>query len=115
MEEICLPHIFLHVLCFRASQITSNDSGGKRLAAALTETRFGACNINLEMKHAALIPPRFLLQRGRGEREREDEEEARNKLIISTTFIAQQILSLPDVDVRRRYIHWQCFFECLET
>jgi hypothetical protein len=46
--------------------MTSNDSGGKRLAAALTETRFGACNINLEMKYAALIPPRFLLQRGRG-------------------------------------------------
>jgi hypothetical protein len=73
MEEICLPHIFLHVLCFRASQMTSNDSGGKRLAAALTETRFGACNINLEMKQAALIPPRFLLQR---EEEEEEEEEA---------------------------------------
>jgi hypothetical protein len=51
--------------------MTSNDSGGKRLAAALTETRFGACNINLEMKYAALIPPRFLLQR-EGEGERED-------------------------------------------
>ena len=42
--------------------MTSNDSGGKMLAAALTETRFGACNINLETKYAALIPPRFLLQ-----------------------------------------------------
>jgi hypothetical protein len=51
--------------------MTSSDSGGKRLAAALTETRFGACNINLEMKYAALIPPRFLLQR-EGEGERED-------------------------------------------
>jgi hypothetical protein len=55
--------------------MTSNDSGGKRLAAALTETRFGACNINLEMKQAALIPPRFLLQREGEGREREEEEE----------------------------------------
>jgi len=53
---------FLQVPCFKELQMTSNDSGGKRFAAALTETRFGARPINLETKYAALIPPRFLLQ-----------------------------------------------------
>lgn len=43
--------------------MTSTDSAGKRFAAALTETRFGARDINLEIKYAALIPPRFLLQK----------------------------------------------------
>lgn len=42
--------------------MTSKDSDGKMLAAALTEIRFGPRSINLETKYAALIPPRFLLQ-----------------------------------------------------
>lgn len=52
----------LHVFfCFKTSQMTSIDSGGKRLDPALTDTRPGACFINRETNRAALIPPRFLL------------------------------------------------------
>jgi len=83
--------------------MTSNDSGGKRFPAALTETRFGARHINLETKYAALIPPRFLLQNI-------------NNVSEETDIYAEwKCLVLPDVDVGKSYFCWQCFLKYLEA
>jgi hypothetical protein len=83
--------------------MTSNDSGGKRFAAALTETRFVARPINLETKYAALIPPRFLLQNINNVSEETD------------IYGEGQCLVLPDVDVGKSYFCWQCFLKYLEA
>lgn len=83
--------------------MTFKDSAGKMLAVALTEIRFGPCNINLETKYAALIPPRFLLQCIN-----KASEEADNMLNGSVLF-------LPDVDTGKSYFLCQRILELLET
>lgn len=42
--------------------MTSTDSGGMILPPALIQVIFGAYKRALEMKYAALFPPRFLLK-----------------------------------------------------